>query len=151
MIPGLNIVKGYISGQELLNAECEVESLTGSTIYRYGKVDAYPGGKLMGEITQWQKDLFQDIEFNSLSIRIYNEKQGIDYHIDNERSGDTITILSLLSDAYMNLRKKGKTADTQILLEPGDLLQLTGEARWDYEHEILPVKQLRYSIVLRNC
>jgi len=151
MIPGLTIQKNYLAEQQHNSTLLHIEKLTGSTIYRFGRTDAYEGGKYAGEITHWQKDLFQGITFNSLSIRIYHEKQGIGYHIDNAKSGDTITILNLLSDAQMNLRLKGKQSDTQITLEPGDLLQLSGDARWLYEHEILPVKKLRYSIVLRNC
>jgi alkylated DNA repair dioxygenase AlkB len=38
----------------------------------------------------------------------------------------------------------------EVLLAPGSLYLLEGPARWEYQHRILPVKSVRYSITLRR-
>jgi alkylated DNA repair dioxygenase AlkB len=86
--------------------------------------------------------------FTSLTIREYHIGQAVGWHIDNPKAGEKIVILSLLSDCIMQFRKDG--AITEQALPARSLFIMEGDLRWQYQHRILPVKALRYSIVLRN-
>lgn len=149
---GIHIKQDYLSYDQIRAIADHINALGDSTIYRYGSTAAYNGGEYLGDIPQLIKDTFKDIDFNSLTIRTYYPGKGIGYHIDNDKAGEVITIYSMLAEATMNLRlPKAKTAEMQIVLYPNSLLTLSGEARWQYEHQILPVKEKRVSLVFRNC
>lgn len=149
---GVQIHHDYLSYDQSRAIADHINALGNSTIYRYGSLLAYHGGEHLGEIPQLFIDIFKDIDYNSLTIRTYYPGQGIDYHIDNDKAGQMIRIYSMLSEATMNLRlPKAKTAEIQIVLYPNSILTLSGDARWQYEHQILPVKEKRVSIVFRNC
>ena len=77
---------------------------------------------------------------------------------------ETIVGISLLGSCRMHLRSseqitqqraasgpRKKTRDVfSIELEPRSLYVLAGEARWEYQHSIAPLKSLRYSITFRT-
>lgn len=79
-------------------------------------------------------------------LNCYHPGQGISAHVDlPERYADGIVGLSLLSSTVMEFRKAKAdppgtrtTATTAyaVRLRPGDVYVLTGEARWDWTHEI---------------
>ena len=149
---GVNIKHDYLSYDQSRAIADHINALGDCTIYRYGSTAAYNGGEHLGEIPQLFKDTFTTFTYNSVTIRTYYPGQGIDYHIDNDKAGQLIRIYSMLSEATMNLRlPKAKTAEMQIVLYPNSILSLSGDARWQYEHQILPVKEKRVSIVFRNC
>jgi alkylated DNA repair dioxygenase AlkB len=58
--------------------------------------------------------------------------------------------VSLASSCRMRLKpiKGGKIA--AIALEPGSMYVMRGPARWQYQHSIPAVKELRYSVTLRT-
>lgn len=149
---GVQIQHDYLTYDQSRAIADHINALGDSTIYRYGNTAAYNGGEHLGEIPQLFIDTFKDIDFNSLTIRTYYPGRGIEYHIDNDKAGQMIRIYSMLAEATMNLRlPKAKTVEMQIVLYPNSLLTLSGEARWQYEHQILPVKEKRVSLVFRNC
>ena len=87
---------------------------------------------------------------------------GFPYHVDSDFNGDVTVILTLLAPAFMELRplslshtspsiaieeerRKKESADAdaaqrgrRIELLPGSLLLLSGEARWQWQHRVLP-------------
>jgi alkylated DNA repair dioxygenase AlkB len=68
-------------------------------------------------------------------------------HIDNQNAWPVVTIISLASTAQMRLEK-----DEQSLildLTPRSLLQMSGEIRNKWTHEVLPLKADRVSLVFR--
>lgn len=79
-------------------------------------------------------------------LNCYHPGQGISAHVDlPERYADGIVGLSLLSSTVMEFRKADAdpsgtqtTAATAyaVRLRPGDVYVLSGEARWDWTHEI---------------
>jgi hypothetical protein len=61
--------------------------------------------------------------------------------------------ISLASAARMRLkpfRGKGRGETQSVLLEPGSIYVMRGTARWEYQHSIAAVQQLRYSITFRT-
>jgi len=90
--------------------------------------------------------------FNQSIITLYPKGAGIGWHADAEHFGDVIIAISLAGAARLEFRTSGTVAPThQMIAEPGSLYVMTGPARWQYQHQVIPVKTDRYSITLRQC
>ncbi|HEY0416686.1 MAG TPA: alpha-ketoglutarate-dependent dioxygenase AlkB [Gaiellaceae bacterium] len=61
---------------------------------------------------------------------------------------DAVVGISLGADARMRFRRGD--AQSEILLERRSAYVLAGEARWEWEHHVPPVKELRYSVTFRS-
>ncbi len=86
-----------------------------------------------------------------VTINEYQKGQSIDWHVDSTTSGPVIVVLSLKSDVIMILRgKDDHTTRKAVILPARSLLTMDGIERWDWEHAIEPVSDLRYSIVFRK-
>lgn len=84
-----------------------------------------------------------------VAINEYQKGQKIGPHIDKPISGPIVTILSLNSSASMIFKKKGKSDIVQELY-PRSIIQMKGDIRDNWTHEILPVKDLRISVIFRS-
>lgn len=84
-----------------------------------------------------------------VAINEYQKGQKIGPHIDKPISGPIVTILSLNSNATMVFKKKGESDIVQELY-PRSLIQMKGDIRDNWTHEILPVKDLRISLIFRS-
>ncbi|CAG8692625.1 11536_t:CDS:2, partial [Scutellospora calospora] len=110
-------------------------------------------------------------------INVYNAGDGINSHVDLDRFEDGIVVISLLSACAMQFRpaslinKELGYSDTStstntdqvisIILRPGDVLAMSGPARYDWAHGIEATKidivgderilrRVRVSITLRK-
>jgi len=68
---------------------------------------------------------------------------------------DLIAGISLLADCTFRLRPYNKTKQTRssvisFPVQRRSLYIIHGNARWNWQHSIMPVKQTRYSITLRT-
>jgi alkylated DNA repair dioxygenase AlkB len=88
----------------------------------------------------------------------YSVGTPIGWHRDSPQF-DTIIGISLRSSSrlrlkpYQRLRSKpdqGEGKIISVLLEPRSIYVMRGEARWNFQHSIPAVKELRYSITLRS-
>lgn len=123
-----------------------------NSIKRYGSGIPYNSRIKSKDLPTWSDFLLKkltelDIKCNSITINEYHKGQGIGPHIDSKTSGDIISVLSLAGDAVMEL-SLGKEIKT-IQLPARSLLIMTEEERWKWNHSILPVKAIRFSIVFR--
>lgn len=122
-----------------------------SGIKRYG-TKVYKNDFVSNAIPEHFQFLFDrlkpEFDFDHLTVNEYQAGRGISAHFDSKLSGETIVVLSLLSEAEMKLAHKGH--EEVYKLNPRSLLSMSGDARWKYTHEILPVKSLRYSLVFRK-
>lgn len=84
-----------------------------------------------------------------VAINEYQKGQKIGPHIDKPISGPIVTILSLNSNATMIFKKKGESGIVQELY-PRSIIQMKGDIRDNWTHEILPVKDLRISVIFRS-
>ena len=83
---------------------------------------------------------------------LYRPEAGIDWHTDSIKAfGDVICGVSLGSACTMQFRQnKTDRQPYRLTLAPRSLLIMQGPARWDWQHHIPVVKQLRYSVTLRT-
>ncbi|MGC1301809.1 MAG: alpha-ketoglutarate-dependent dioxygenase AlkB [Caulobacteraceae bacterium] len=84
-------------------------------------------------------------------VNEYEPGAGIGWHRDRA-AWDQVLGLSLLTPCKLRLRRKtGARWDrASVLLEPGSLYRLSGEVREEWQHSIVPLPVLRYSITFRT-
>lgn len=87
---------------------------------------------------------------DSVTMNQYLKKQAILAHIDAPEGGEVITVLSLKSPATMLFRYQQTDRVFSVHLPPRSLVQIRDEIRYNWTHEILPVEDIRYSLVFRN-
>lgn len=88
------------------------------------------------------------INSDSVTVNEYHPTQSIDWHVDSPSSGPTIVVLSLESEAIMELRHLN--ISKKLRLRPRSLLIIDGEEREIWEHAIHPLVAHRFSIVFRR-
>lgn len=121
-----------------------------SGIVRYGKKEHHPDRLVSETIPPYLKNIDIGIPFNSITINKYEAEEWIKWHIDKPKTGEIITVLSLLSSATLNFRhKKDHTQTLSVLLLNKSLVQFKDSLRYEWEHS-LKAEELRYSIVFRN-
>jgi alkylated DNA repair dioxygenase AlkB len=83
-------------------------------------------------------------------ITEYSAGAPIGWHRDVPQFGTVIGI-SLRSACRMRFKPyKAAGKVVSVILEPRSAYAISGPARWDYQHSIPPVQDLRYSITLRT-
>jgi alkylated DNA repair dioxygenase AlkB len=97
---------------------------------------------------------FADVSADSLQqvlINQYAPGAGIGWHRDKPMFGDVIAV-SLAAPCTLRLRRKHQNgwerATAQV--QPRSAYLLRSEARWEWQHSIPPVDQLRYSVTFRT-
>ncbi|XP_031497065.1 uncharacterized protein P8A3.02c [Nymphaea colorata] len=96
--------------------------------------------------------LWREPLFDQMIVNVYHPGEGICSHVDLMRFDDGIAIISLESDCVMHFTlakeasssQKGKEEDkgycisdkVPVLLKPGSLVLMSGEARYLWKHEI---------------
>lgn len=82
----------------------------------------------------------------------YDVGAGIGWHRDRPQFGPSVLGLSLASDAEMRFRRflNDKEEMYKINLERGSAYIIAGPSRSVWQHGMIPVKQLRYSITFRT-
>jgi alkylated DNA repair dioxygenase AlkB len=98
-------------------------------------------------IPEWGQQLMQKIlqagitnqAFDQLIVNEYLPGQGISPHIDSISSfGNDIVSVSLGSPCVMRFACTTRADHFNVLLEPGDLLHIRDEARYQWRHQIEP-------------
>ncbi len=89
--------------------------------------------------------------FDQCIVTHYPVGAGIGWHTDAGRFGETILAVSLAGQAKLRLRPNGATKHThELIVAPGALYVLQGPSRWEYQHQVVPVKTVRYSLTFRH-
>ena len=90
-------------------------------------------------------------EFEHVLVIEYGPGAGIGWHRDKPVFGEVVGV-SLLAPCTLRFRRKSdeKWERTNVLAEPRSAYLLTGPARSEWEHSILRVDALRYSITFRT-
>ncbi|HEY9607984.1 alpha-ketoglutarate-dependent dioxygenase AlkB [Allocoleopsis sp.] len=159
-IPGLTYIPNYVDIQEqnqLLKAidaqEWSIESVESTRrIQQHGYRYDYQNGILvacnyLGDLPDWAmriaKQLYSDrlteIVLDQATVNEYEPGQGLRSHIDCVTCfGDILITLSLGSPYVMELTHSQTQEKREILLLPGSLLALEGEARYVWQHGVMP-------------
>jgi alkylated DNA repair dioxygenase AlkB len=84
-------------------------------------------------------------------INQYAPGAGIGWHRDKAMFGDVIAV-SLAAPCTLRLRRKQGNGweRASVHVQPGSAYLLRGEARWDWQHSVAPVNELRYSVTFRT-
>jgi len=88
--------------------------------------------------------------FNQCIVTYYPKSAGIGWHTDAPVFGDCIMGASFGNQARFQLRQKDSDEIHEFAIVPGSLYCMQGTVRWDYQHQIVPVKLDRYSVTFRQ-
>ena len=90
-------------------------------------------------------------EFATALVAEYSPGTPLGWHRDAPEY-ERVAGVSLGGWARMRLRRYPPGKDKPLVLElaPRSAYQMTGAARWQWQHSIPPTKELRYSITLRT-
>jgi alkylated DNA repair dioxygenase AlkB len=96
----------------------------------------------------------EDLDSHSLEhvlVTEYAPGAGIGWHKDRPVFEDVIG-LSLGTPCLFRLRRKegDKWHSASLQISPCSVYRMSGPVRWEWEHNIPPVDQLRYSVTFRN-
>ncbi len=155
-IPGLRYQANYLTEQEQQELLRQVDAQLWLTelkrrVQHYGYKYDYRKRMIdysmsLGHLPDWltpiaqkvQRDGFLPVLADQVAVNEYFPGQGIGAHVDCEPCfGDTVVSISLGSSCVMDLRHVENKRHVPILLEPGSLLMLTGEARYRWTHGII--------------
>jgi len=105
-----------------------------------------PLRSVAASFAQLESDAFQHV-----LVTEYGPGAGIGWHRDKAVFGEVVGI-SLLAPCTLRFRRKVNTKweRVNVFAEPRSAYHLTGPARSEWEHSILRVDALRYSITFRT-
>ncbi len=164
MIEGLDILPDFVTELEERNLVGAIESEPNRTqrprdgrsrLERYGAI-IYRDHIASIRIPTFLDGMVTKLEllgigaFNSVTVNGYDVGWGLGLHFDKPECGENICVLGLLGDAQMIfelLRGKGQT----VAFPRRALMWMRGPARHEWQHEVLPVKKRRISIVFRQA
>jgi alkylated DNA repair dioxygenase AlkB len=92
-----------------------------------------------------------EARFNQCIVTRYPEGAGIGWHTDAPRFGECIMAVSLGGEGRLQFRQNGSEAvSSEVFTTSGSLYVLHGAARWRYQHQVVPVESVRYSLTFRE-
>ncbi|KAI8365104.1 hypothetical protein BD560DRAFT_402119 [Blakeslea trispora] len=146
-IPGLKLIRGGLEHEEqmaLVNALIENNYFSGpnnNQVMLFGKLPNF-----LSWISPWLTEHYPTVFpndilqrqplFDQAILNMYKKGEGIVSHVDLLRFEDGILIVSLLSSCVMKMRSLKQDRTVDILLRPGDILALSQEGRYEWEHGI---------------
>lgn len=121
---------------------------------RQAVVDAAPLPRFLGPLRERAAALagMPAGAFAQAMVSEYAPGAGIGWHRDRPQFGEVIGV-SLLATCALRFRRRGADgAWERITLRPPprSAYLLAGPARWEWQHSIPPVEQLRYSVTFRR-
>jgi len=149
MIDGLHYVPGYVAGVEHDALLATVSGLGwqdagGRRIQFYGHwYDHTKGVYPVGDLPEWAAPLASRLRDDGLMpyvadqliVTEYEPGEGIRPHIDAPVFADVIAGVTLGAGCVMEFRRTGHATEA-VLLEPGSVVVLSGEARHEWQHAI---------------
>lgn len=167
MLEGLTLVPEFLSESEerdLLASLPKKAVLSGQrnrdSIARWGVENHYNGGfrgkqpptPLQMAAARIKEQGLMDAVPRSFTMNQYYAGQSLKAHVDALQCGPKIVVLSLLGRAILRFTNPNdaKARPVDVALTPRSLLVMSGPAREIWMHEVLPLKEERYSIVFRR-
>lgn len=93
---------------------------------------------LLEKICKKKQLIPENYIFNQCIINKYESGQGIGKHIDTTNYGGVIGCYTAISGCYMIFTRNSETV--KIYVKPNSLYIMSGEARYNWYHHMLPVK-----------
>jgi alkylated DNA repair dioxygenase AlkB len=89
--------------------------------------------------------------FNQCIVTRYPSGAGIGWHTDAPRFGEVIVAGSLGAQARLQFRRNGtEEVVCELMAGSGSLYVMRGPARWEYQHQVVAVESVRYSLTFRS-
>lgn len=89
--------------------------------------------------------------FNQCIVTHYPPNSGIGWHTDAPRFGECVVGVSLGGEARFQFRPNGsEEVSYEIWADPGSMYLMRGPARWEFQHQVVPVKAERFSLTFRH-
>jgi DNA oxidative demethylase len=89
--------------------------------------------------------------FNQCIVTRYPLGAGIGWHTDAPKFGECVVGVSLGGRGRFQLRPNGsQDVSFEVEVLPGSMYLMRGPARWDYQHQVVPVRTERYSLTFRH-
>lgn len=169
MIDGLRVIPDFVTAAQ----EAELLAVAGASaaiaagpdrnrIVRYGpgvEATGYSGGLVVAAIPPAFEALCARLVTegyvaqrpNAVSVNEYQVGQGIEFHTDNDVSGDVIAIVGLAGFAELAFRRTRRAGEEiTVPFHRRSLVLMGGAARkTPWRHAIRPVPELRLSLVFR--
>lgn len=164
-IEGLTIVHDFISAEEEARLIDEINrhewfSYLQRRVQHYGYIYDYKTRKVAPadlSVPEWLGWVIErmisrnliPVAPNQVIVNEYKSGQGISKHTDANVFGEPVISLSLGENCEMNFLRGNEKVVCE--LKRCDLMLLRGESRWNWMHEILPVKRngVRISVTFR--
>ena len=153
-IPGLKYIPDFLSATEEDELIKIIDNQEWSTelkrrVQHYGWRYDYKARHIdpsmsLGPLPEWAAKLARRLASeglvpmfpDQLIVNEYTADQGISSHVDSDSFADGVAMISLLESWGMVFRKKRPKDKIEKLLERRSATILTGEARYDWKHEI---------------
>lgn len=154
MVKGLYLLPKYFSEKIQNELIILIDSNVWNTnmrrrVQQYGHQYNYTSRQVSSSeilpIPVWGENIIKNIldagittkKFDQMIINEYLPGQGISSHIDSIYSfEDEIVSVTLGSACIINFSQKTTNKEYEMLLEPGDLLVMKEEARYEWHHQI---------------
>ena len=91
----------------------------------------------------------ESTRFNQCIVTLYPRGAGIGWHTDAQRFGECVMAISLSAEGRLQFRPTDSKPTYELKVAPGSLYVMRGPARWHYQHQVVPVKAVRYSLTFR--
>ena len=160
LIPGMTLVPDYLTPSQQADLLAIVDQGVWLTdlkrrVQHYGYVYDYKKRQLdpsmyLGALPDWAQALAECIRLGGYApavpdqviVNEYLPGQGIAAHVDCVPCfGDTILSISFGSRCVMDFTALKGNDHVEVLLQPGSLLVMRGEARYEWKHAIAPRKR----------
>jgi alkylated DNA repair dioxygenase AlkB len=158
-IAGLTLMDNFITAKEHDDLLRSIQQQRWSTqlsrrvmqfgwAYSYSRTAAFPDKTtpipdfMQPVCNQLVESKWFSVPPDQIIVNEYKPGQGIAAHTDNVRFfSDTVASLTLASHCIMILNNKATGETHSLYLRPRSLLVLSGEARYDWTHEIKKIKK----------
>ena len=153
--PGARLINGFVNADEAQHLTAAIDAETWRSdlkrrVQHYGWLYDYRARTVspdmdLGPLPSWLASLADSVGQgggfsatpDQVIVNEYLPGQGISAHVDCEPCfGSVIASLSLGGSAEMTFRKRSTGERRSVILDPAMLLILSGEARYDWTHEI---------------
>jgi alkylated DNA repair dioxygenase AlkB len=164
LVPGLRLLGGYLDPAEQAELLATIDRLPWREdlrrrVQHYGYRYDYTRRSVdhdlsLGPLPAWAAELTERLrrdghaphELNQLIVNEYLPGQGIAPHVDCVPCfADIVLSLSLGSTCVMTMSRRDGSDPVELLLEPGSLLVMRGEARYERRHGIAARKSDTYA------
>jgi hypothetical protein len=143
---GLIVIPGVINDADLEILETYIDSLPCNQSIVFGPIPS----QFQALVKIGQSYTCRMPVFDQMIINKYRPGDFLTSHVDLDRFEDVILLCNVKGYCQFTFRHTSLDVTYDIDLKKGDVILLTGAARWDWAHGINRISVHRYSVTLRK-